>query len=122
MVYPDRFAARAQDWMTAYLQVNPGLANRLLAEFDTNLQVREVRNRAFIPLNGLLSEEDMPALLEAGWVWRDYTSTADEMTRSLRGVLGTLASKNFRSSIARLPNRTGIPSARKKSLPSFVEK
>ena len=95
VVYPDRFAARAQDWMTAYLQVNPGLANRLLAEFDTNLQVREVRNRAFIPLNGLLSEEDMPALLEAGWVWRDYTSTADEMTRSLRGVLGTLASKKL---------------------------
>src|SRR3546814_5621561 len=37
----------------------------------------------------------MPALLEAGWVWRDYTSTADEMTRSLRGVLGTLASKKL---------------------------
>ena len=95
VIYPDRFAARAQDWMTAYLQVNPGLANRLLAEFDTNLQVREVRNRVFIPLNGLLSEKDMPALLEAGWVWRDYTSTADEMTRSLRGVTGTLASKKL---------------------------
>lgn len=95
VVYPERFASRAQDWMTAYLQVNPGLANRLLAEFDTNLQVREVRNRAFIPLNGLLSEEDMPALLEAGWVWRDYTSTADDLTRSLRGVIGTLASKKL---------------------------
>lgn len=89
-------SAKFQNQLTAQdrqvLGANPQLANKLLEAIASNPQIREVRNRAFIPLIGGLSLSDLPALESAGWLWSDFTTAENRATCMHLGKLGFLVS------------------------------
>ena len=92
---PEKFKGKLKQEEIEFLSVNTDLASRLLNEFATNSQIRAVRNKAFIPLVGGISEVDLPELEASGWLWRDFSNAEDERTRTLRHVTGFLASKKL---------------------------
>ncbi|QCT95441.1 hypothetical protein FEV13_00385 (plasmid) [Stutzerimonas degradans] len=95
LVVPPAFASLLTDQDRQLLQANPELGSRLLEAFAGGAAIKEVRNRAFIPLDGIVTLGDLPDIDRAGWLWRDFTSPDEQITRTLRGVEGFLASKDI---------------------------
>lgn len=89
---PPKFKSLLTDQDRALLQRNPELGSRLLRVFAGDTAIKEVRNRIFIPLVGEITLGDLPAIDRAEWLWRDFTSAEEQITRTLRGVEGFLAS------------------------------
>lgn len=95
LVIPPEFSGKLADDAIEYFKRNPSLANRLLVVFAAEQSMREVRNRVFVPLVEPLSEDDVPALDAAGWLWRDFTSPEEETTRMAHKKVGFLGSKEL---------------------------
>ncbi len=92
LVVPNKFKSLLNDRDRKLLMENPALASRLLRVFASSTQIREVRNRAFIPLENEITLGDLPSIERAGWLWRDFTSSEDQTTFTHRGSHGFLAS------------------------------
>lgn len=100
---------RLSDVDTDFLRSNPSLACRLLYECKRNKQIRELQNRAFLPLTGLITEADLPALKEAGWLWPNLASRNDELTRIRRGVTGVILNTKLSLIFCRITNAKWHP-------------
>ena len=109
LVIPPAFTGHLNDEDADYLRTNPALASRLLAECERNPQIREVQNRAFLPLTGLITETDLPALTEAGWLWPNLVSTNGELTRIQRGENGVMLNTKLSLIFCRLTNAKWHP-------------
>lgn len=92
LVMPAKLKSLITEQDQKLLQANPKLASQLLDLLANGAKIREVRNRAFIPLVGGITLDDLPAIDQAGWLWRDFTSPQAPVVSSLRGATGFLAS------------------------------
>lgn len=106
---PPKFKSLLTGQDRALLQRNPELGSRLLRVFAGDTAIKEVRNRAFIPLVGDMTLGDLPAIDRAGWLWRDFTSSEEQITRTLRGTEGFLASKEISLIYCRLAQTDWFP-------------
>jgi len=106
---PPKFKSLLTDQDRTLLQRNPELGSRLLSVFAGDTAIKEVRNRAFIPLAGDMTLGDLPAIDRAGWLWRDFTSSEEQITRTLRGTEGFLASKEISLIYCRLAQTDWFP-------------
>jgi len=111
LVVPEVFQGQLTEQDQKYFMANPELGSRLLELFASTGALREVRNRAFVPLIEPLSEADLPSIISAGWLWRDYTSPDEAETRTLRKVLGFLASKQLSEIYCRITSAKWTPKA-----------
>lgn len=111
LVIPEVFEGHLTDRDQKLFMANPELGSRLLSLFESSGALREIRNRAFVPLIEPLTEEDLPAIISAGWLWRDYTSPDEAESRTLRKVLGFLASKQLSEIYCRITNAKWMPKA-----------
>lgn len=84
------------------LQANPDLGSRLLRMFEGARPVREVRNRAFIPLDGDIGLDDLASIDRAGWLSRDFTNPEGQATCKHLGKQGLLASTQLSLVLCRL--------------------
>ena len=106
---PPKFKNLLTDQDRALLQSNTELGGRLLRVFAGDTAIKEVRNRAFIPLVGDMTLGDLPSIDRAGWLWRDFTSSEEQITRTLRGTEGFLASKEISLLYCRLAKAEWFP-------------
>jgi len=90
LVIPPRFTNLLSTECADYLRTNPVLGSRLLSEFEQNPQIRECQNRVFLPLTGLITEDDVPTLTDAGWLSPNLANDNGELTRVQRGETGVI--------------------------------
>lgn len=91
---------------------DPDLGILLLELIASGTQIREVRNRGFIPLDGKITVDHLPAIEQAGWLWRDLTSPDSPATLTLRGTIGFLASIRLSLTCCRLTGADWHPKCR----------
>lgn len=91
---------------------DPDLGILLLELIASGAQIREVRNRGFIPLDGKITVDHLPAIEQAGWLWRDLTSPDSPATLTLRGKIGFLASIRLSLTCCRLTGADWHPKCR----------
>lgn len=91
---------------------NPELGVLLLELIARGTPIREVRNRAFIPLDGKLTVNHLPAIEQAGWLWHDITSPDSPPMLTLRGTTGFLASIRLSLTCCRLTGADWQPRCR----------
>jgi hypothetical protein len=90
LLIPHSFEGRLSDEDADYLRANPALGSRLLREFERKVMISELQNRAFLLLTDLITEEDLPALSDAGWLWPNLATTSNELKRTRRGETGVM--------------------------------
>lgn len=90
LLIPHSFEGRLSDEDADYLRANPALGSRLLREFERKVMISELQNRAFLLLTDLITEDDLPALSEAGWLGPNLATTSDELKRTRRGETGVM--------------------------------
>lgn len=90
LLIPRIFDGRLSEEDADYLRANPALGSRLLREFERKVMISELQNRAFLLLTDLITEDDLPALSEAGWLGPNLATTSDELKRTRRGETGVM--------------------------------
>lgn len=109
LTVPATFFGRLSDEQRNYLCTNPTLGSRLLSEFEQNSQIREVQNRAFLPLTLGITQADAPALANAGWLGPNLATTCDELTRVNRGETGVMLNTKISLIYSQLTNAKWSP-------------
>lgn len=109
LTVPAKFRGRLSDEQRNYLCTNPTLGSQLLSEFEHNLQIREVQNRAFLPLTLGITLADLPALSSAGWLGPNLATTCDELTRVNRGETGVMLNTKISLIYSQLTNAKWSP-------------
>jgi len=109
LTVPAKFRSRLSDEQRKYLCTNPTLGSRLLSEFEHNSQIREVQNRAFLPLTLGITQADAPALANAGWLGPNLATTCDELTRVNRGETGVMLNTKISLIYSQLTNAKWSP-------------
>lgn len=109
LTVPARFQGRLSDEQANYLSKNPQLGSRLLSEFEHNSRIREVQNRAFLPLTLGITRADLPALSGAGWLGPNLATTCDELTRVNRGETGVMLNTKISLIYSQLTNAKWSP-------------
>lgn len=101
-VVPAKLKSRLTEQDRKLLQTNPDLGSRLMRMFESDTPIREVRNRAFIPLDRDIGLDDLASIDRAGWLWRDFTNPEGQTTCMHRGRDGLLASTQLSLVLCRL--------------------
>jgi conjugal transfer pilus assembly protein TraI len=109
LLVPPAFTDRLSNEDADYLRSNSALASRLLTDWERNPRIRELQNRTFLPLNGLITEADLPALTEGGWLWPNLASNNGELTRIQRGETGVMLNTRLSLIFCRLTNAKWQP-------------
>ncbi|WP_313486784.1 MobH family relaxase [Stutzerimonas kunmingensis] len=109
LTVPAKFRGRLSDEQRNYLCTNPTLGSQLLSEFEHNSQIREVQNRAFLPMALSITLADLPALSSAGWLGPNLATTCDELTRVNRGETGVMLNTKMSLIFSQLTNAKWFP-------------
>lgn len=109
LLIPRIFDGRLSDQDADYLRTNPALGSRLLSEFERKIMISELQNRAFLLLRGRVTEDDLPALSEAGWLWPNLATTSNELRRTRRGETGVMLNTRLSLMFCQLTNAKWSP-------------
>lgn len=130
-VVPPEIAAQLTRREVLLLQQQPVLAQKLLQIEDNRLDARHVYNKIFLAFkSSAFSEEDVPALLAAGWVWQDILAEGDGIVRTLQRVRGVVLSGDYSRILTRLlgmekrwivPSTDDLTEAELDALPAIID-
>jgi conjugal transfer pilus assembly protein TraI len=130
-VVPPEIAAQLTRREVLLLQQQPVLAQKLLQIEDNRLDARHVHNKIFLAFkSSAFSEEDVPALLAAGWVWQDILAEDDGIVRTLQRLRGVVLSANYSRILSRLlgmekrwvvPSTDDLTEAELDALPAIID-
>ena len=109
LLIPRIFDGRLSEEDADYLRANPALGSRLLREFERKVMISELQNRAFLLLTELITEEDLPALSEVGWLWPNIATTSNELQRNRRGKTGVTLNTRLSLIFCQLTNAKWSP-------------
>lgn len=130
-VVPPEIAAQLTRREVLLLQQQPVLAQKLLQIEDNRVDARHVYNKIFLAFkSSAFSEEDVPALLAAGWVWQDILAEDDGIVRTLQRVRGVVLSADYSRVLTRLlgmetrwpvPSTDDLTEAELEALPAIID-
>lgn len=130
-VVPPEIAAQLTRREVLLLQQQPVLAQKLLQIEDNRVDARHVYNKIFLAFkSSAFSEEDVPALLAAGWVWQDILAEDDGIVRTLQRVRGVVLSADYSRVLTRLfglerrwmvPSTDDLTEAELDALPAIID-
>lgn len=130
-VVPPEIAAQLTRREVLLLQQQPVLAQKLLQIEDNRVDARHVYNKIFLAFkSSAFSEEDVPALLAAGWVWQDILAEDDGIVRTLQRLRGVVLSANYSRILTRLlgmekrwvvPSTDDLTEAELDALPAIID-
>lgn len=109
-VLPEEVATKLTTREQSLLRAQPALAPKLLQGIESgNGKVRNVYNKVFIGFRDSgFEESDLPAMLEAGWVWQDFLAEGDGLTRTLQLIYGFVFSQDISRIFVKLAGITDL--------------
>lgn len=130
-VVPPEITAQLTRREVLLLQQQPVLAQKLLHIEDNRVDARHVYNKVFLAFkSSAFSEDDVPALLAAGWVWQDILAEGDGIVRTLQRVRGVVLSGDYSRILTRLlgmekrwivPSTDDLTEAELDALPAIID-
>lgn len=128
---PAETAARLNRREVLLLQRHPALAQKLLQVEQNQTDAKYAYSKVFLALRSCaFDEQDIPALLEAGWIWQDFLAEGDGILRTLKLHHGFVLSADISRILVKLmgcekvwsvPSTDDFSEAELDALPAIID-
>jgi len=91
------------------LQLRPVLAQKLLQLELNSVNARYVFGKVFLAFkSSAFEEEDIPAMLEAGWIWQDFMAEDNGIVRIFQRLKGFVLAADYSRILVKLMGRSEL--------------